>query len=160
MLSGTSWKDASASHRQYPQAQIQSWSIPFPKKHDEHERNMCWHLDSSHSSVALNMMHPKNTTKNRFMIDPNVHSRSAINLQRQVDALRILCPDWSKISERTTSTASVPWLGLGRKDLWVDFSRVLHGGTPCFGLGILEPKTWAATDVYSFILWDLSEVTD
>ena len=73
-------------------------------------------------------------------------------LQRQVDALRILCPDWSKISERTTSTASVPWLG---KDLRVDFSRVLQGGTPN-GLGILEPKAWAATDVYSFILWDSS----
>ena len=33
-----------------------------------------------------------------------------INLPtRRVDALRIICPDWSKIVERTTSTATVPW---------------------------------------------------
>ena len=60
--------------------------------------------------IDLNSQFASELRKNGWTGGPTLFSQTPScdsDAPRQVDALRILCPDWSRIGERATSTASV-----------------------------------------------------
>jgi hypothetical protein len=60
--------------------------------------------------IDLNFQFASELRKNGWTGGPTLFSQTPScdsDAPRQVDALRILCPDWSRIGERATSTASV-----------------------------------------------------